>query len=234
MPVIVERSGSSQPLGVFETWEIANEVLLRWLRSDEAIDTSRASISRWKLNDEDTKKGILTSSYMLDLCPLCGREKFWWDVVEDQANCLAKACGAWLQRRASEKGGFDIGWPNGKRQMHVSSPEEAISKLRSWRPVEIESIARAHIEEILARRAIPEFSIEKVDLNENLDQKENAEGTLFSRMVPTTKQKEENKSTAPLGFGLSGTPIQSKRQVGLFQRPVPISNSGGDGGKDSE
>ena len=207
VPVVVNFDGSAQPVGSFSQYELASEALHRWLKREEAKDFCRASISRWQVDDEVTENGLLVASHIRDLCPLCGREAFWWDTVEDQATCLASACGAWLQRRQSEGGGYDVGWPPGNRNLHVHTPEEALAKLRSWRPPEIEGLARQSFEDVITRReaAAPK---EVKELEHEQSANYQAEGTLFSKMVSTGRGETEQAPnlTAPIGLGAAPKP----------------------------
>ena len=207
----VNFDGSAQPVGAFSQYEVASEALHRWLKHDEAKDFCRASISRWGVDDQTTENGLLVASLIRDLCPLCGREAFWWDTVEDQATCLASACGAWLQRRQTKGGGYDIGWPPGNRNLHVHTPEDALAKLRSWRPPELEGLARQSFEDVIARReaVAPKEPVE--ELNQSLNTAYQAEGTIFSRMVATGGNEGGTTPnlTAPIGLGAA-----PKRPIG--------------------
>ncbi|HJN56124.1 MAG TPA: hypothetical protein QF646_07045, partial [Candidatus Poseidoniales archaeon] len=199
------------PVGAFSQYEVASEALHRWLKQEEAKDFCRASISRWQIDDEVSENGLLVASHIRDLCPLCGREAFWWDTVEDQAICLASACGAWLQRRQSKGGGYDIGWPPGNRNLHVSTPEGALAKLRSWRPPEIEGLARQSFEDVVARReaAAPKKDVQELDDAQN--SRFQAEGTIFSKMISTGRSEAEKTPnlTAPIGLGGAHKPPPS-------------------------
>ncbi len=211
VPMVVNFDGSAQPVGAFSQYEVASEALHRWLKQEEAKDFCRASISRWQIDDEVSENGLLVASHIRDLCPLCGREAFWWDTVEDQAICLASACGAWLQRRQSKGGGYDIGWPPGNRNLHVSTPEGALAKLRSWRPPEIEGLARQSFEDVVARReaAAPKKDVQELDDAQN--SRFQAEGTIFSKMISTRRSEAEKTPnlTAPIGLGGAHKPPPS-------------------------
>ena len=209
IPMVVNFDGSAQPVGAFTQYEVASEALHRWLKGEEAKDFCRASISRWGVDDEVAEHGFLVASHVRDLCPLCGREAFWWDTVEDQATCLASACGAWLQRRQSEGGGYDVGWPAGNRNLHVHTPEEALAKLRSWRPPELEGLARQSFEDVMVRRAAAEPKDPAQDLDQSEAASYQAEGTIFTRMVVSGRQEQgdatPNLSTS-IGLGLAPKP----------------------------
>ncbi len=207
--MVVNFDGSAQPVGAFSQYEVANEALHRWLKGDEAKDFCRASISRWRVDDEATENGLLVASHIRDLCPLCGREAFWWDTVEDQATCVASACGAWLQRRQSRGGGYDVGWPPGQRNLHVNTPGEALAKLRSWRPPEIEGLARQSFEDVIARREALAPAEPAEVLDDQAGNQFQAEGTIFSKMVSTKVGGSDETApnlTAPIGLGAAPKP----------------------------
>ncbi len=153
VPVIVEDDGAARPLGAYTEPARAEESLRQYLKHRNSKRVERASISRWELDNDAADSGHLVANLSREICPLCGRYEFWWDLVQEHATCLGTSCGAWFGKSKHQVDVLEVGWVAGKKRKSAKSVNGAIATLRSWRPPELGEIALVNAEEILRRRA---------------------------------------------------------------------------------